>query len=153
MNQKAFTESESTITRHGSSEYLPPSAKMQRLADKEKQSLKEGCTESRVCHELQSSQATTANMEKTAADKLTLIREQEGKIEKLMVLLESNVKRGQRYSTYNVIFISNATKPPLGLHVFPWFHEPADQLMIENVREGYFFGEGELPIIDYTGRL
>ncbi|KAL9981692.1 hypothetical protein ACROYT_G010433 [Oculina patagonica] len=94
VHQKTFTESESTITGHGSPEYLPPSAKMQKLADKEKQSLTEGCTESRVCHELQSSQATTANMEKTAEEKLTLIREQEEKIGELMVLLESNVKKG-----------------------------------------------------------
>lgn len=105
MHQKTFTESESTITGHGSPEYLPPSAKMQRLADKEKRSLTEGCTESRVCHELKSSQATcTASMEKTAAEKLTLIREQEEKIEELMVLLESNVKRGQRIHTMSFSF-------------------------------------------------
>lgn len=113
VSQTNFTESESIITGHGSPEYLPPSAKIQRLANKEKQST-EGSAKSRVDNEVQGLQATTADMEKTATEKLSLIREQEEKIEELMVLLESNVKRGQKIYIQNVIFISNI----LRLHSF-----------------------------------
>lgn len=95
MDQKALAESKITSDVHGSPEFLPPSAKIQRLA-KEKPSLEEESAKSRVYHELQSEQATAANMEKEPAEKLTIIREQEEKIEQLLVLLESNVKRGQK---------------------------------------------------------
>ena len=100
MNQKTFAKSQNAIKGNCSPEYLPPSAKLQKLAGNEKQSLNEGSAKLplRVCHKLQSSQATTSNVEKTAAEKLALIREQEEKIEELMVLLESNVKKGQYFT-------------------------------------------------------
>lgn len=100
MDQKTPAESERKIKEdiHGSPEYLPRSAKIQRLESKEKPSLHHGSSaKSIVYHEMQSSQtATTTNVEKTAAEKLILIREQEEKIEQMLIVLESNVKRGQK---------------------------------------------------------
>ena len=95
LDKKAPAECESKITDdvHGSPEYLPPSAKIKRLASKDTPSLDEGCSKSSDCNELLDSQATSKEM--TAAEKLTLIREQEEKIEEMLVLLESSVERGQ----------------------------------------------------------
>lgn len=102
LDKKAPAQSESEITGdiHDSPEYLPPSAKIKRLASKETQSLDgEGCSKSSVCHELLNSQAVkTASKEMTAAEKLSLIREQEEKIEQMLVSLESSVKRGGNIS-------------------------------------------------------
>jgi len=92
----AECESRTTGDVHGSPEYLPPSAKIKRLASKGTPSLDEACLKSSVCNELLNSQAAkTASNEMTAAEKLTLIREKEEKIEEMLVLLESSVERGQ----------------------------------------------------------
>ena len=91
----AECESKTTDDVHGSPEFLPPSAKIKRLASNETPSLDEGCSKPSVCQELLSSQAArTASKEMTAAEKLNLIREQEEKIKQMLVLLETSVKRG-----------------------------------------------------------
>lgn len=86
---------------HGSPEYLPPSAKIKRLTSKETPILDEGSSRSSVYQEQLSSQAARpASKEMTAAEKLNLIREQEEKIEQMLVLLESSVKRGQSFQDH-----------------------------------------------------
>ena len=101
LDKKAPAQSESEITGdiHDSPEYLPPSAKIKRLASKETPSFDEGCSKSSVCHELLNPQAVkTASKEMTAAEKLSLIREQEEKIEQMLVSLDSSVTRGGNIS-------------------------------------------------------
>ena len=99
LDKKAPAECERKTTSdvQGSPEYLPPSAKIKRLASKEMPSLEEGSSKSSVCNtEINSQAARTASKEMSAAEKLTLIREKQEKIEQVLVLLESSVKRGQR---------------------------------------------------------
>ena len=113
MDKKDPTERESKITGdiHGSPEYLPPSAKIKRLASKETPSVDEGCSNSSVCHELLNSQAArTANKEITGAEKLNSIREQEEKIEQMLVLLESSVKRSRGRTTLLRSFLFSKNK-------------------------------------------
>jgi len=100
LDKKAPAQSESEITSdiHDSPEYLPPSAKIKRLAFKETPSLDEGCSKSSVCHELNSQAVKAASKEMTAAEKLSLIREQEEEIEQMLVSFESSVKRGGNIS-------------------------------------------------------
>jgi len=92
----AECESKTTGDVHGSPEYLPPSAKIKRLASKGTPSVDEARLKSSVCNELLNFQAAKrASKEITPAEKLTLIREQEEKIEEMLMLLESSVERGQ----------------------------------------------------------
>ena len=92
MDNKASAECESKTTGdvHGSPEYLPPSAKIKRLASKEMPSLDERSSKS----------PRTASKEMSAAEKLTLIREKQEKIEQMLVLLESSVNRGQSFQDH-----------------------------------------------------
>lgn len=97
----AECESKTTGDVHGSPEYLPPSAKIKRLASKEMPSLDEGSSKSSVClTELNSQAARTASKKMSAVEKLTLIREKQEKIEQMLVLLESSVKRGQSFQDH-----------------------------------------------------
>lgn len=92
LDKKAPAECESKTTAdvQGSPEYLPPSAKIKRLASKEMPSLDEGSSKS----------AKTASKEISAAQKLTIIREKQEKIEQMLFLLESSVKKGQSFQDH-----------------------------------------------------
>ena len=87
LDKKAPAECERKTTGDvdGSPEYLPPSAKIKRIASKEIPSLEQGSSKS----------TRMASKEMSAAEKLTLIKEKQEKIEQMLVLLESSVKRGQ----------------------------------------------------------
>ena len=116
MEPKASGESKITLERDGSPEFLPPSAKFQRLA-KEKTDLAEEVAEKLgVAQELQSTHLeTTSNALKPASERLKSIREKEEKIEELLMQLESNIKTGKKTKLFNgmvtlVLFTSHCKK-------------------------------------------
>ena len=96
MDHNTPFDCEITVDSGGSPEFLPPSAKIQKLS-KEKERLAGELAKTHVYQEIQSPQVQTAfNTEKPAAERLKSIKEQEEKIEGFLVSLESNVKRGKK---------------------------------------------------------
>ena len=96
MEPKASGEGKITLGSCSSPEFLPPSAKIQRLA-KDKTDLEEVAAKLGVDQELKSTPLETKfNEEQSASERLKSIREKEEKIEELLMQLESNIKRGQK---------------------------------------------------------
>ena len=89
MNESANLDATTTRDAPSSPEFLPPDAKVQKLAIKDKT----GSAKTRGCEELESSQLSTKD--KVAGEKLSSIKEHEDKIAELLVTLESDLARGR----------------------------------------------------------
>ena len=113
MDHKASSESEITLDGGHSPEFLPPRAKIQRLTGK-KTSLTVEPGKPLHIQELQSSQMeATFSKEIPAAERLKLIKEQEERIECLLVTLETSVKKGQSVKI-GINMIINYEVPRMG---------------------------------------
>lgn len=91
MNESANLDVTTTRDAPSSPEFLPPDAKVQKLAIKDKT----GSAKTRGCEELESSQASSTTKDKVAGEKLSSIKEHEDKIAELLVTLESDLARGR----------------------------------------------------------
>lgn len=91
LNESANLDVTTTRDAPSSSEFLPPDAKVQKLAIKDKT----GSAKTRGCEELESSQASSTTKDKVAGEKLSSIKEHEDKIAELLVTLESDLARGR----------------------------------------------------------
>lgn len=91
LNESANLDVTTTRDAPSSPEFLPPDAKVQKLAIKDKT----GSAKTRGCEELESSQASSTTKDKVAGEKLSSIKEHEDKIAELLVTLESDLARGR----------------------------------------------------------
>lgn len=91
LNESANFDVTTTRDAPSSPEFLPPDAKVQKLAIKDKT----GSAKTRGCEELESSQASSTTKDKVAGEKLSSIKEHEDKIAELLVTLESDLARGR----------------------------------------------------------
>lgn len=97
LEPKASGESKITLERDDSPEFLPTSAKVQKLTKEKTELAEEVAAKRGVDQELQSTHLeTTSNAVKPASERLKSIREKEQKIEELLMQLESNIKRGKK---------------------------------------------------------
>ncbi|PFX32903.1 hypothetical protein AWC38_SpisGene2203 [Stylophora pistillata] len=90
LNKSALGDVPTTGDSPSSPEFLPPEAKVQKLAINEKT----GTAKTRGGEELKSSWASSTTKDKQDGEKLLSIKEKEDKIEELLVSLESDLARG-----------------------------------------------------------
>lgn len=98
LNKSALADVPTTGDSPSSPEFLPPEAKVQKLAINEKT----GTAKTRGGEELKSSWASSTTKDKQDGEKLLSIKEKEDKIEELLVSLQSDLARGKNKIKQNV---------------------------------------------------